>query len=83
MDSAQRDLALRTIPVLEHPPEYRGQKELYLYISKYFSSKLGTDTRAKQELGLIMLSKLRGAYALMATQQKCETYEDIVSKAVR
>lgn len=85
MDSVQRDLALRVIPILEDPPAYRGQKDLYRYVCKYFSARMSpsASTEAKKELGIIMLSKLRGTYALMATQQKCETYEDIISKVVR
>ncbi|KXJ83842.1 hypothetical protein RP20_CCG027815 [Aedes albopictus] len=81
MDSEQRDLALRVIPVLEDG----DQQDLYRYICKYFSTRMGpsVSTEAKKELGIIMLSKLRGTYALMATQRKCETYEDIISKVVR
>lgn len=80
MDPALRELALRTIPVLD---ETRGSKELYLYISKAFSMKVASSPEAKEELGIIMLSKLRGTYAVMAVQQKCKTYEDISSKVVR
>lgn len=80
MDSVLRDLALRTIPVLD---ESKGSKELYLYIGKAFSMMVASSPGAKEELGIILLSKLRGTYAVLAVQQKCKTYEDISSKVVR
>lgn len=83
MDTVLRDLALRIIPVLDGTS---GSKELFLYTSKYFHNLLESTTTtpsAKEELGIIMISKLRGTYAIQAAQKKCKTYDDVVSKVVR
>ncbi|EDS36757.1 hypothetical protein CpipJ_CPIJ011592 [Culex quinquefasciatus] len=75
MDPSLRLFALQTIPVLD---DSNDTVELFRYICQYFNQRLRLSSpECREELAIIVMSKLRGNRARKAVLMQCKTYEEI------
>lgn len=75
MDPSLRLFALQTIPVLD---DSNDTVELFRYICQHFNQRLRLSSpECREELAIIVMSKLRGNRARKAVLMQCKTYEEI------